>query len=271
MSDPRLHLRNLETDGFCLIPGIVPQEDCASLRARIQDIANQIRDEQALSNRVSFVPGIINHAPELGGYVADARIIEVAEGILESTIRVSFTSAIINEAGKARGNWHADWPFNQNNACHIPSPYPDRIMHLTALLMLSPFTEANGGTLVVPGSHRTSTNPTDERMGIDPYQPYPTEFRVTGEEGTLVLFDSRLWHCPPANPSDESRVAVAIRYAPWWLNLEMLDPESDMRKQWVEEPGLNENRVPRIPRAVFEQLADPAKPFYRHWVERNGS
>ena len=26
---------------------------------------------------------------------------------------------------------NADWPFNQKNAGHVPSPYPDAVMHLT--------------------------------------------------------------------------------------------------------------------------------------------
>ena len=177
---------------------------------------------------------------------------------------------MINDPGKQRTTWHADWPFNQDTACHVPAPYPDRIMHLTALVMVSAFTEENGGTLVVPGSHRCSSNPTDKNLGIDPTLPYPTEFLVTGPMGAMVLFDSRLWHCPPGNPSDAPRVALGLRYAPWWLNLEPLDPDSDLRQQMVVEPGLSENIVPRIPRPVYEALPEEVRPLYRHWVVRNG-
>lgn len=259
--------KEFQVGGFVILENIIPEASCEPLRERLLDLASQLRDEKALANQVSFIPGAINYAPELGEYTAHSRILDLARSLLQSPPRISFTSVIINEAGKERGNWHADWPFNQNNACHVPAPYPDRIMHLTALLMVSPFTEENGGTLVVPGSHRYSNNPTDKTLGVDPFAPYPTEFRVTAPAGSLVLFDSRLWHCPPANPSTEARVAVAIRYAPWWLNLEPLDPHSEARKQWVEEPGLNENRVPRIPREAFQKIPDHAKPLYRHWVE----
>ena len=93
---------------------------------------------------------------------------------------------------------------------------------------------------------------------------------VTGPAGSMILFDSRLWHCPPGNPSDTARVALGLRYAPWWLNIAPLDPDSDQRRQWVTEPGLSDNIVPRMPRQVYESLPENVQPLYRHWVVRNG-
>lgn len=189
--------------------------------------------------------------------------------MLGENFRISFTSAILNEPGKARDTWHADWPFNQQKACRVPSPYPDAIMHITTLFMLSPFTAANGGTLVVPGSHRSPGNPTGKN-GVEPTQPYPTEYRVLGEAGSVLVFDSRLWHCSPANPSKETRVALAVRYAPWWLNLEVLRPGSEDRKRMVENAALSENVVPPIPQQVFEKLPAVVQPLLRHWIARSG-
>ena len=272
MKDLEKYEQDLRIGGFCILEDVVAPDVCERVRDRLLDVAERCREKEAVANQmVSFVPGVINHDQSFAPYVADRRVLALAEGLLGSNVRISFTSALINEPGKRRTIWHADWPFNQNNACHVPAPYPDRIMHLTALLMISPFTEANGGTLVVPGSHRCASNPTDKGLGIDPIQAYPTEFRVTGPAGSMALFDSRLWHCPPANPSDTPRVALGIRYAPWWLNLEPLDPDSEMRKQWVEEPGLTGNIVPRMPRDVYESLPKNVQPLYRHWVARNGA
>ena len=84
----------------------------------------------------------------------------------------------------------------------------------------------------------------------------------------MVLFDSRTWHCPPANPSSEARICVGVRYAPWWLNLEPLDPGGQLRQQWVIEPGLTENEQPRIRPEVYEVLPERARPLYRHWVAK---
>ena len=166
-------------------------------------------------------------------------------------IRITFTSAIITHPGNLRGDWHADWPFNQRNAGHIPAPYSDATFHLTSLWMFSPFTEANGGTLLVPGSHRTSNNPTGDN-GVDPNAPYPTEIHATGDAGSVLLFDSRLWHASAPNHSQEPRVSVVVRYAPWWLNLEVLRPGSSELQEIVDATGGKENMVPSIPSPPFE-------------------
>jgi len=260
-------VRSLRVNGYCIIPEVLPASFCPGLRDRLSDIAEQIATVEHRAAGILTVPGLINYEQSFAAYLADDRILAVVEAMLGSHPRISFTTIQQNVPGKKRSAWHADWPFNQNNVGHIPTPYPDFTMHLTMLLMVSPFTEANGGTLIVPGSHRTTSNPTDPDLGVDPLAPYPTEFRVTGKAGSAVLLDSRLWHCAPDNLSmDESRVAIAVRYAPLWLNLDLLDSDSNYRKQVLEATGKNNQIVPRIPLSIYESLPDKAKPLYRHWI-----
>ena len=140
-------------------------------------------------------------------------------------------------------------------------------MHITTLWMLSSFSEENGGTLVVPGSHRCPTNPTADG-GPDPSARFPTEINATGSAGSVLVMDSRLWHSTAPNFTEEPRVALAVRYTPWWLNLEVLRPESDERKRMCDEAGANENTVPSIHHGVLERLPPDVKQLYRHWVEQ---
>ena len=137
----------------------------------------------------------------------------ILEALLGSFVKVSYVSATINRRGNPRGRWHADWPFNQINASHVLAPYPDAVMHLTTLWMLSPFTHENGGTLIVPGSHRWSNNPTGN-IDVDPLEPYSTEMNATGPAGSVLVLDSRIWHATAPNQSQEDRVSVVVRYAP---------------------------------------------------------
>jgi hypothetical protein len=64
-------------------------------------------------------------------------------------------------------------------------------------------------------------------------------------------------------------VALAVRYAPWWLNLEVLRPESGERKRMCDESGRSDNLVPSIRRDVFESLPSNVQPLYRHWLAEN--
>lgn len=257
-----LHLR---VSGFAIINRVIPPEECETIEGRILVTAEKEASRYSGQKHVSLVSGLINYEQSFAPYLADERIMALAESLLGPHVRISFTSAIVNRIGLERGGWHADWPFNQKNAGHVPQPYPDAIMHITTLWMISPFTVENGGTLILPGSHRAAINPTDE-IGVDPMAPFPGEMQATGEAGDVLMLDSRLWHATPPNLTDQPRIAMAVRYAPWWLNCEVVRPESDERKRMVDEPGSRDNVVPSIPRDVFDILPERTKPLYRHWV-----
>ncbi|OGG44233.1 MAG: hypothetical protein A3F84_09555 [Candidatus Handelsmanbacteria bacterium RIFCSPLOWO2_12_FULL_64_10] len=258
-------LLRLRIDGWCVVEGVIPKGDVERVRRSVLETVGRRQNPQAPRQNIGFVAGLINFDQSFAPYLADPRLIGAAERLFGPHVRISMTSAIINYPGNERGGWHADWPYNQNNAGHIPAPYPDAPMHLTTLWMLSEFMVENGGTLVVPGSHRTSDNPTGD-IGLDPKAPYPSEIQATGPEGSVMVFDSRLWHATAPNRSDEPRVALAVRYAPWWLNLEVMRPGSVERARMVDEPGKTENQVPPVPKAVYDALPANVKPLYRHWV-----
>ena len=272
-------LRRLEMDGFCILPGVIPEEEVDAVRDEVEAAVseNQQINEQMQANvrarghrigatGVASTGGLINQAPGFGRYLANRRIVDPCESIFGPYVRVSSVGAVMNHPGNARGYWHSDWPFNQTVASHVPAPYPDAVMHVTAIFMLSPFTEETGGTLVVPGSHRSSTNPSGEN-GVDRDSPYPTEINAQGEPGDVLLFDSRLWHSVAPNHSDRARTAVIARYAPWWLNLSVQRPGTPDHTQIVVETGGKPSVVPLVKRDVFESLPEEARALFRHWVE----
>jgi ectoine hydroxylase-related dioxygenase (phytanoyl-CoA dioxygenase family) len=205
-------LSHIQESGFCVLPGVIPTDRCGELRKRITQ-AVAAKGWYAAPGGMNFLAGVINHDQSFASYLADHRLLEIITALLGDHVRISFTSAIINPPGSPRGGWHADWPFNQQNAGHVPAPYPDAVMHLTTLWMLSPFSAVNGGTLALPGSHRRPTNPTAPDGG-DPLQPRPDEVHVAGPPGAVCIMDSRLWHATSPNSSSEDRVALVVRYAP---------------------------------------------------------
>ena len=96
---------------------------------------------------------------------------------------------------------------------------------------------------------------------------FPSEIRATGDTGSVLLFNSRLWHAIFHNASDRLRVGMAVRYAPWWLNLDILMPGSVERTRMVDETGIMDNVVVPVPRQVYDVLPENVKPLFRHWVE----
>ena len=253
--------------GFCILPDVIPLDQCQQIADSVRGTVERLRESYPSPENGGCVPGLINHDQSFAEYLSAPALLDLCHDLLGHNVRITFTSAIINHPGNLRGDWHADWPFNQTNAGHVPAPYPDRIMHLTPLWMITEFTTENGATLIVPGSHRESTNPTADTWDGPTDQPFDNEHPACGPAGSVLVMDSRMWHATSPNSTETDRVALAVRYGPWWLNSEVLRPGSETRRQMVDEPGLKDNQVPPVPRDVYDRLPQNVQPLYRHWIE----
>ena len=272
--------RQIERDGFCVVEGVIPAGEVQAINAELLAalVGNRERSEGELAKTRSRghrigTPGVavlkqaINEVQSFASYLADRRVLDIVEAFFGAWARISCTDCVANMPGNARGYWHADWPYNQTNASHIPAPYPDVVLHLSTIWMLTPFSAETGGTLVVPGSHRWPRNPAAGDMPeVDNEAVYPTERHVEGPAGSALVYDSRLWHAVAANRSDQPRVALIVRYAPWWLNLNpTLVGRPEHQAMVVETGGKNYEMEP-LDREVFERLPGQVQPLYRHWV-----
>ncbi len=258
-------LTRMQLDGWCVVEDVIPADAVAQVRDGV--LAATARHRNPLApKQIGHLSGLINYDQSIAPYLAGEQLLGVIEGVLGPHVRISFTTATINEPGNVRGGWHADWPYNQRNAGSLPAPYPDLCMHITTIWMLSDFRAQTGGTLLISGSHHMNNNPTGVGSW-DELTPYPTEINASGKAGSVLVLDSRLWHATAPNTSDQPRVAVVVRYAPWWLDLSVLRPNTLTRQRLLQATGKGENQVPPLPATVYTQLPDSVKPLFAHWVE----
>lgn len=263
-------VQQVHETGYCVLTDVIPTDAVASVCADVLavDPAHNRPDAPALRGAVS---GLINHTQSFAPYLADTRLLALTTALLGKHVRVSYTSTIISYPGADRLQWHADWPFNQGNAGHMDAPYPDILAHLTSIWMLTDFTVENGATLIVPGSHKANNNPTGHN-GVDKMAPHPDEIQMTGKAGSVMVMDSRMWHATPRNVSGQIRAGLAIRWAPWWLNLDVLMPGSDERARMVDEvQEAKDNQVPAVEPQVFSGLPAAVQPLFRHWTRGRGN
>ena len=272
---------HIERDGFCIVDGVIPASEvgaisaemvaaieCNRLDSEAERAKTQSRGHRIGTPGVANLKQVINEVQSFAPYLANRRVLDLVESFFGDWARISCTDCVMNLPGNNRGYWHADWPYNQTNASHIPAPYPDVVLHLSTIWMMTPFAAETGGTLVVPGSHRWSRNPASGNMPeIDHEAPYPTERHVEGAAGSVLVYDSRLWHAVASNASAKPRVGLLVRYAPWWLNLNpTLVGRPEHRAMVVETGGKNYEMVP-LKRQVYERLPADVQRLYRHWVE----
>lgn len=95
---------------------------------------------------------------------------------------------------------------------HIDSFIPFEGEHVTIMqyaIVLEPMTEERGGTVFVPGSHRSGRYVTQE----DRHSAVPVE----ANPGDLLIWDSRVWHGTTANQTTHSRWALIATFSRWWI------------------------------------------------------
>jgi ectoine hydroxylase-related dioxygenase (phytanoyl-CoA dioxygenase family) len=89
------------------------------------------------------------------------------------------------------------------------------------------FTEENGATRVVPGSHRRDHSPDYGRA----YDSIPAEM----PRGSVLIWHGSLWHGGGENRAAERRVGIAMNYCAGWI-----------RQQENQQLGLDRDLVTRF-------------------------
>jgi len=75
------------------------------------------------------------------------------------------------------------------------------LMSINTFFAIDEFTVENGGTILAPGTHQARTSPSQE---------YLSSVAVAAEcpPGSMIVFDSTLWHAAGRNLSDRDRIAI---------------------------------------------------------------
>ena len=92
-----------------------------------------------------------------------------------------------------------------------PIRFPSIPVTLPTIWACDDFTEENGGTQIVPGSHRWAHD----------REPEPDEvINATMPAGSVLIYTSNLYHGSGANRSNGTRRAMALHYNLGWLRQE---------------------------------------------------
>jgi ectoine hydroxylase-related dioxygenase (phytanoyl-CoA dioxygenase family) len=81
----------------------------------------------------------------------------------------------------------------------------DTPLLLNTLVMLDDFTPENGATYLMTGSHKRAEKPPEEEF-------YKVAEQATGPAGSILVFNSNLWHAGGDNNTDRPRRSVTPMY-----------------------------------------------------------
>jgi len=155
-------------------------------------------------------------------------VLPVVERVLDPGCLVSSLSSINIGPGETAQPIHAD-----DQLIPIPKPHPPTVCN--TMWALTDFTEENGATRIITGSHLRDTSP-------DYGQPYDSEAAVM-ERGSVLVWHGSLWHGGGANRTRDRRVGVAMNYCAGYI-----------RQQENQQLGVPTELLRRMPRRLLELL-----------------
>ncbi|HEU5473566.1 MAG TPA: phytanoyl-CoA dioxygenase family protein [Actinophytocola sp.] len=176
---------DLDEYGYCLLTCPIPEDELHAVQKRLAEVMQQERDDGTAflyENDNQRVFSLLNKGTEFADLVANGAVFRVMEHLLGYNFMLSSTHANVAGPGGASMNLHADQTFAR-------PPWPPYALVANSMWMLDEFTDANGATRIVPGSHRWNRQP-DYLSGEGNTETVP----VCGPAGSVMVFDGRLWH-----------------------------------------------------------------------------
>lgn len=211
------HVKTLNEQGFTLLPDVVPPDECERLKAILEEThrryapfyaQNRVtRHRLNLNTEEKVVYNIHNKDSAFLAFIDRLPVFDVVDKFLRQG---SYRNAdpVILRQNTARTPLR-DKPKQQ---LHIDSRLPGCPYPLMAVVawILDDFTEENGATRVVPGSHRWTDYPEDGVV-------HPEEIMVCGRQGSAIIMDGGLWHGSGANRTDGTRWCMLSTYVRWFF------------------------------------------------------
>jgi ectoine hydroxylase-related dioxygenase (phytanoyl-CoA dioxygenase family) len=92
----------------------------------------------------------------------------------------------------------------------VHMPVQDLSLGINLFWLIEDFTDANGGTRILPGSHKPGIR-MENLFSIEETIP------VEAPAGSLFIFDLRLWHATGANKTERNRPVIISHFVRSWV------------------------------------------------------
>jgi ectoine hydroxylase-related dioxygenase (phytanoyl-CoA dioxygenase family) len=205
-TDTTDHLGRIERDGYTVIEDVLSSSEADAVLAEVARLEETLGIGFARNDfegrRTKRVYNLLVYGPVFEAIPAHPRVLPVVEGVLDAGCLVSSLSSIAIHPGETAQPIHAD-----DQLLPLPKPHVPTVCN--TMWALTDFTEVNGATRIIPGSHTRDHSPE--------YGSEHASIPATMRRGSVLVWHGSLWHGGGANRSTDVRVGIAMNYCAGWV------------------------------------------------------
>ena len=205
-------LAALGDDGFCVVEGVLDAKLLEQIRPAMYRAQERIRAEigrerleragelGVLRLMLRFEPAFFRllELPEVlalvDATVSPTAILHLQNGFILPSFEREATPRVF------QNSFHRDFPRHLNGY----------LASVNTFFAVDRFTRRNGATFVIPGSHQKEAPPGEAAR-------QNAAIAVECAEGSMVVFDSTLWHAAGNNTSGSDRLAINQQFTRSWI------------------------------------------------------
>jgi ectoine hydroxylase-related dioxygenase (phytanoyl-CoA dioxygenase family) len=228
--DAEWHVQAIAEQGYTIVENAIEPDLVDALNEHLLELEQFLEVEPSPNSfeghHTIRIYNLLAFGPLYERIPVHTSVLPVVEGVLDPGCLISSLSSISILPGESAQPIHADDQLIPLGKPHVPTV-------CNAMWALTDFTEANGATRIIPGSHLWDHNPD---YGT-PYDSIAAEM----PKGSVLIWHGSLWHGGGANTTAERRVGIAMNYCAGYIR-QQENQQLGLSRETVEgfEPRLRQ-------------------------------
>jgi ectoine hydroxylase-related dioxygenase (phytanoyl-CoA dioxygenase family) len=196
-------LKELVDVGFVVIPGPFETSDLPQLAATYDYIVESVvSDDKRIGSSTNRVNDFVNRGPDFDALYIHAPLLEASRHVIGKPFKLSSMHARTLRPNSQAQGLHVDFKPNEK-----------RFPLVGFIFMIDEFSDENGATGFVPGSHKWSKTPNE--LTNDALANYENQIqKARGRAGSLIVFNGSVWHGHTTNSTNAPRRSIQGAYIP---------------------------------------------------------
>jgi ectoine hydroxylase-related dioxygenase (phytanoyl-CoA dioxygenase family) len=206
--DADAHAAEIRAQGFTVLPDFMDEATLARVRAALAPYEDHHHGRNAFEGfRTERVYTLVARGRVFEELTEDARVLALLDRFLQPGYLLTASQSIRIDPGEAAQSLHTDDSFYQQ-----PRPRPP--LSITLIAAIDDFTQANGATEVIPGSHLWGDPDDPARPPMEELESLLVPMEVPA--GAAFVMAGTLIHRGGANRTARPRLGFTNQYCQPW-------------------------------------------------------